>query len=162
MYRVFVTIFGLLVAATSAPAWSQAPRPLGPPVPSVPGQDAESQVRTLQRELITAYLHRDITALERILAPEYTFVESHGRMLSRAELIENFQSGDRVLQSYVIDDDRVQVYGGASTAVMTYHYRSREQYRGQDQSGDFRFIRVFAKRDGRWQMVAGQETAVQQ
>ena len=63
-----------------------------------------------------------------------------------------------MLVSYAIDDDRVQVYG--ATAVMTYHYRSNERYRGEDQSGDFRFMRVFVKRDGRWQMVAGQETAV--
>jgi hypothetical protein len=150
MYTMFVTIFGLLAAAGSA--WSQASRPSP--------QDAESQVRALQNELIAAYIHRDIAALERILGAEYSFVESHGRMLSRADLIENFRSGDRVLRSYTIDDDRVQVYGNA--AVMTYHYRSNEQYRGQDQSGDFRFIRVFAKREGRWLMVAGQETAVKQ
>jgi ketosteroid isomerase-like protein len=145
MYTMFVTIVGLLAAAGSA--WSQASRPSP--------QDAESQVRALQSELVAAYIHRDVAALERILGAEYIFVESHGRML-----IENFRSGDRVLRSYTIDDDRVQVYG--NVAVMTYHYRSNEQYRGQDQSGDFRFIRVFAKREGRWLMVAGQETAVKQ
>src|SRR5437016_10087794 len=94
----------------------------------------EQEVRAVQAQLISAYIRRDIGALERILAPEYTFVESHGRRLSRAELIGGFQSGDRVLVSYTIDDDRVQVYG--TTAVMTYHYRSSERYRGEDQSGD--------------------------
>jgi hypothetical protein len=125
-----------------------------------PEPNAEQEVRALQNQLIAAYIHRDIATLERVLAEEYTFVESHGRVLSRAELIDNFKSGDRVLVSYTIDDDRVQVYG--TTAVMTYHYRSNERYRGQDQSGEFRFLRVFAKRDGGgpWQMVAGQETAV--
>src|SRR5260370_14578215 len=129
MYTMFVTIFGLLAAAGSA--WSQASRPSP--------QDAESQVRALQNELIAAYIHRDIAALERILGAEYTFGESHGRMLSRAELIENFRSGDRVLRSYTIDDDRVQVYGNA--ALMTYHYRSSEQYPCLAHTGSCRFLR---------------------
>jgi len=119
---------------------------------------AEREIRLLQDQLINAYIHRDVAALEHLLADDYMFVESHGRVLSKAELIDNFGSGDRVLTSYVIDDDRVRVYDNA--AVMTYHYRSKERYRGQDQGGDFRFIRVFAKRGDRWRMVAGQETAV--
>jgi ketosteroid isomerase-like protein len=127
----------------------EAPRP-------VPANE-EREVRAVQDQLITAYIQRDVAALERILAPEYTFVESHGRSLSRADLIDGFRSGDRVLVSYTIDDDHVRVYG--ATAVMTYHYRSSERYRGEDQSGEFRFLRVFVKREGRWQMVAGQETA---
>ncbi len=119
---------------------------------------AEREIRSLQKQLISAYMRRDVAALEQILADDYTFVESHGRVLSKAELIDNFGSGDRVLTSYVIDDDRVRVYGDA--AVMTYHYRSQERYRGQDQSGEFRLIRVFARRGDHWRMIAGQETAV--
>jgi ketosteroid isomerase-like protein len=124
-----------------------------------PRQDAvEREIRTLQDDLIAAYTHRDIDALNRILADDYTFVESHGQLLTKEQLVANFSSGDRVLSSYVIDDDHIAIYG--NTAVMTYHYTSREKYRGRDESGEFRFIRVFVKQDGRWRMVAGQETRV--
>jgi ketosteroid isomerase-like protein len=142
----------ILVARLLIPAvlWGQATPPQRSP--------AEQEVRTLQDQLINAYKQRDLTALERILADDYTFVESHGRVLRRADLVQNFGSGDRVLTSYAIDDDHVSLYGEA--AVMTYHYRTREKYRGEDQSGDFRMIRVFARRNNRWQMVAAQETAI--
>ena len=122
------------------------------------GPPAEREIRSLQERLISAYMHRDLTAVKSILADDYTFVESHGAMLHKADLVQNFGSGDRVLTSYVIDDDQVRIYGDA--AVMTYHYRTKERYRGQDQSGDFRMIRVFAHRNNTWQIVAGQETAV--
>jgi len=145
-------VSAVLVASLMIPPalWGQA----SPPQRST----AEQEVRALQDQLINAYKQRDLTALERILADDYTFVESHGRVLRKADLVQNFGSGDRILTSYVIDDDHVSLYGDA--AVMIYHYRTREKYRGEDQSGDFRMIRVFVRRNNRWQMVAAQETAI--
>ena len=146
--RHLVTLMGIVLLPASASGQNRA----GQRVP------AEQEIRSLQHRLIDAYVHRDLAALQEMLAEDYTFVESHGRVLHKPDLMQNFGSGDRVLTSYVIDDDHVTIYGDA--AVMTYHYRTKERYRGQDQSGDFRMIRVFARRSNTWQMVAAQETAI--
>jgi hypothetical protein len=146
--RLLTTVLGILLLPAGLAGQGPGSQP----------SSAEQEIRLLQERLISAYMHRDLEAMKQILADEYTFVESHGQVLDKADLVQNFGSGDRVLASYVIDDDRVRIYGDAG--VMTYHYRTRERYKGVDQSGDFRMIRVFARRNDGWQMVAGQETAI--
>lgn len=118
--------------------------------------DAE-QVRQLQAELIDAYIHHDITALDRLLADDYTFTNEHGEVETKDQVLSNFKTGgDRTIVSYEIHDPRIRTYGDA--AVMLYSYTSREQYRGQDDSGSFQITRVFVKMNGRWKIVAGHET----
>jgi ketosteroid isomerase-like protein len=118
--------------------------------------DAE-QVRQLQGELIDAYIHHDITALDRILADDYTFTNEHGQVETKQQVLSNFKSGgDRTIVSYEVHDPQIRIYGDA--AVMLYSYTSREQYRGQDESGSFQITRVFVKMNGSWKIVAGHET----
>jgi ketosteroid isomerase-like protein len=54
------------------------------------------------------------------------------------------------------DDMKVQVYG--NTAVVTYGSTDKGTYKGKDLSGKYRWMDVFVKHKGRWQLVAGQGT----
>ena len=125
-----------------------------------PAYAVGEEVRRLQDALIEAYIHRDVAAMDRILAGEYTFInDDAGGVANKKEILDSFNSGgDRQIVSYKREDDNVRVYG--DVAVLTYRYQSTETYKGQDSSGDFRVTRIFVKRDGRWQMVSGQETRV--
>ena len=121
---------------------------------------ADAQVRKAQDELIDAYLRRDVGALDRLLADEYTFVnDDAGGVADKKQILASFGSGgDRTITSYQRQDDRVRLYG--DVAVLTYRYQSTESYEGQKSGGDYRVTRLLVKRDGRWQMVRGQETRV--
>lgn len=120
---------------------------------------SEQAVRRLQDDLIEAYKRHEVAALNRILADEYTFTNDEGEVETKRQVLAAFTAGgDRTITSYVIDDDKVRVYGEA--AVMTYHYVSHETYEGRESGGSFRITRVFVKRRGRWQMVAGHETRI--
>jgi len=121
-----------------------------------PKDTAQQEVRLAQDALINAYIHKNIDALDHILGDEYTFVADDGSVMDKASTIASFKSGDRQVTSYVRDDEWIRTYG--DTAVMTYHYTSKETYRGRDDSANDRLIRIFVKRDGQWQIVAGQET----
>ncbi len=125
-----------------------------------PRNAAEEEVRRVQDALIDAYIHRDIDELDHALGDEYTFVADDGSVMDKAKTIASFKSGERQITSYVRDDERVRVYG--ESAIMTYHYKSKETYKGRDDSSNDRLIRVFVKREGRWQIVAGQETRIVQ
>jgi len=116
-------------------------------------------VSRLQSELVAAYKHHDVSALDRVLADDYTFTNDRGQVETKAEVMANFKSGgDRTITSYAIQDPKVRIYN--DSAVMTYRYTSIETYKGRDESGTYRITRVFIKMDGRWQMVAGHETRV--
>jgi hypothetical protein len=119
---------------------------------------AESEIRQLHAQLIQGYMHNDAAILDRVLADEYTFIDAEGRFLTKPHIVESFRSGDHHVFSYDMSEETVRVYGTA--AVMTYRYVAKENYKGQDERGDYRITRVFALKDGRWQIVAGQETRI--
>jgi len=120
----------------------------------------EYDIRGVQDSLIAAYIHRDTAALDRILADEYTFFNDDAEgVVNKKQILDSFRSGgDREITSYIRQDDHVRWYG--DVAVLTYRYHSSETYKGLKSGGDFWVTRILAKRDGRWQMVGGQETRV--
>lgn len=119
---------------------------------------AEREIRQLHAQLIQGYMHNDAALLDRVLADEYTFIDDSGRFLTKPHIIESFRSGDHHVFSYDISEEKVRIY--ANAAIMTYRYVSKESYKGQVESGDDRITRVFAKKNGRWQIVAGHETRI--
>lgn len=118
----------------------------------------ESQIRRLHAQLIRGYMHGDAALLNRVLADDYTFIDDDGRLLTKPHIVESFRSGDHHILSYKMSEEKVRMYG--NMAIMTYRYVSTETYKGQDYRGDDRMTRVFAKKSGRWQIVAGQETRI--
>jgi len=120
---------------------------------------AQQEVRAVQDALIDAYTHRDPGAIDRILADDYTFVLSNGAVYTKKQIVDGFSAGgDRTITSYQRDEEAIRVYG--DFAVMTYRYTSRESFQGHDESGTFRLTRIFARRDGRWQVIGGQENRI--
>ena len=121
---------------------------------------AEAEILRIQDTLIEAYINRDVATLDRILADEYTFInDDAGGVANKKQILESFKSGgDRQITSYKRQDDKVRFYG--DVAVLTYRYQSTETYQARQNGGDFRVIRIFAKNNGRWQAVGGQETRV--
>jgi ketosteroid isomerase-like protein len=144
----FITTLGLLFAGLFSVVAAADPTT----------NDAE-QVSRLQSELVAAYIHHDISTLERILADDYVFTNDRGEVETKEKVLANFKTGgDRTISSYVIHDPKVRVYGDA--AIMTYSYTSKEQYKGREEGGTFRITRVFIRLRNGWQMVAGHETRI--
>ncbi len=119
---------------------------------------AEAQIRQVNRQLIQAFLHGDVVALDHLLADEYIFTDDDGRFLGKRHILQSFRSGDHHIFSFDISEQQTRVYGTA--AVMTYRYKCKQTYKNQDVSGVFRITRVFARKRGGWQVVAGHESRV--
>ena len=119
---------------------------------------AEARIQHVHQELIQGFLHRDVAALDRVLADDYVFTGDEGRFVGKQHIIESFRSGDHRMYSFDISRQRIRIYGDA--AVMTYRYSCRQTYKNQDVSGVFRITRVFARKNGRWQLVAGHESRI--
>jgi hypothetical protein len=81
-----------------------------------------------------------------------------GLVRSKAEVIADAKSGAAKTTSLELTNIKVRVYGDA--AVLTCDGTAKSQLRGQDTGGRFRRIRVFAKRQERWQAVALQSTRI--
>jgi ketosteroid isomerase-like protein len=120
----------------------------------------EQAVRKLEDERRAALLRGDVAYYERVLADDYTGTGPDGAVSDKAQTIANAKAGNPRFESLAYDDMKVRVYG--DTAVVTGRATIKGQNMGQDISGLARFLRVYVKRQGRWQLVAFQTTRVTQ
>jgi uncharacterized protein (TIGR02246 family) len=121
-------------------------------------QAAEKEIRQIEEELRTAVVKGDAATFERVLADDYTTTNVNGLTRTKAQLVADVKSGAAKTASLTLDNIQVRVYG--DTAVLTAERTAKSSLRGTDTSGRQRMIRVLVKKQGRWQPVAMQATAM--
>jgi hypothetical protein len=104
-------------------------------------------------------LKGDSSVAERYLADSYVFTDPDGVVSGKAEFIRDVKSGALKLESSKYADMKVQA-ADADMAVVTYRSTDKGTYKDKDISGDYRWIDVFAKRGGHWQVVVSQGTRI--
>jgi hypothetical protein len=77
---------------------------------------------------------------------------------TKAEMVSAYDSGKLKYESVKFDEIKVHPYG--ETAVVTARSTAKGQDNGKDFSGQYRYTRVYVKRQGRWQLVATQSTRI--
>jgi hypothetical protein len=142
-------LIAVVLALASSAAFAQ--KPAGPAA-------VEKEIRQLEEQLRAAAVKADTAVLERLLAEDYVTTNQNGLTRTKAEVIADSKSGAAKTESLSLDNVKVRVYGDA--AVLTADRTAKSRLRGQDTSGRQREIRVFVKRNGRWQAVAMQTTAI--
>ena len=119
---------------------------------------SEQEIRVLETRLREAALVGATAVLNDLLADDYTNTSAYGVVRHKSQVIADIESGDTNFEAIDLDDISVNLYGDA--AVLTAKRTVRGRARGRDPSGQFRQIRVYAKRQGRWQAVMLQITRI--
>jgi ketosteroid isomerase-like protein len=115
-------------------------------------QDGEKQFQE-------AVLQGDVATFQRLCADDFTHTSHDGSFRTRAEWLKGRVQGKSSYVSYDVDDRQIRIYG--ETAVVTGLLKaSWREADGDLASGQFRFLRVWVKRDDRWQAVAFQSTRI--
>ena len=151
MKAILATV--VLVLAVSCQVFAQA-KPAAP----AKGASVEQELIKLENDWNDAMVKRDLAALSRILADDWTFIDDEGTVVTKAQSLANFKSGVHVVSSAVADEMKVRVYGEA--AVVLGRNTVKEQYKGKDISGQYRFTDTWVKKEGRWQCVATAGTKI--
>ncbi len=105
-----------------------------------------------------AHLNCDVAALDRLMANEGAQINSVGRVVSKAEVIASFDSGERHWDEAHSNEFRVRVCG--ETAVVIGRWQARGVNTGQAFEYSARYLSVWIWRDGRWQMTVDQSTDI--
>lgn len=121
---------------------------------------AASELTQIEHRLVKAWLEEDRQTVDSILAADWSVIDLTGRVLTRAQVMQEFSSGDRKIESGSVDDLNIRLFG--DTAVVTGRSVLAGSYQGKRASVTPRFTDVFVNRDGRWQAVASQGTQVAQ
>jgi ketosteroid isomerase-like protein len=123
-------------------------------------ESVEQELIRLENEWNNAWVNRNIAIFDRIEADDYFMTSDGGNIITKAQDIAAVESGEDVATSVVSDEFKVRVYGDA--AVVTYRMAVTGQYKGKDNSDQFRWTDTWIKEDGRWQVVAAHQSRIVQ
>jgi uncharacterized protein (TIGR02246 family) len=128
--------------------------------PSPDDSKAIEEVLLVDQQRADALVNNDTAALERILADDCTYVHPNGRFETKEEVLAGLKAHDRTYVSIEREGVKVKLVG--NTAIVTGRNSLKAKYQGKDYNVQNRFLRVYVKRDGRWQMVAHQATSIKE
>jgi ketosteroid isomerase-like protein len=121
--------------------------------------EVEQHVRQLNDDWVKALMRGDGKMLDSIMAEDFFFTYPlEGD--DKAQFIADVTSGDLKIEHISREQASVRVFG--STAVLTARDSATWLYHGRELSGQYKIIKVFAEREGRWQLCAIQACPMQQ
>lgn len=138
--RVVTLLIAAFALALAVPATSRA-------------QNADSlELVRLEGEWNRAHLQADTATLHRLWAPSLSVTVPEMPPMSKEDLLRFWRSGRSNITRYETAELSVQVFGDA--AVVTGRLRRERNFNGQLVADDWRFTKVYSRRDGVWRVVA--------
>jgi ketosteroid isomerase-like protein len=129
---------------------------------------AEREIHELEAQLSRAIVAGDRGLFDRLLASDFTHTSHSGQFKTRAEWMAEDkvdsrqgkpQVGKTTYEAFDVDDLAVRIYG--ETAVVTGRSTPKgRNAKGEPMRGRYRFLRVWVRRDGSWQVVAFEGTRI--
>ena len=110
---------------------------------------------TAQR-LVAAEQSRDVATLEVLLGQDYVGHDPAGRRQDRATVLDAYRSGGVRLDHVTVRDLSTRVLG--DVGLVTGSSELIGHANGERIDPRLRFLDVYVWRDGRWELVASQDT----
>ena len=126
----------------------------------------EAELLKLERDWAAATKDHNAEVVRRILADDAVMIYPDGRAGTKADEVRSIEAGEVTADTWEMLDPKVTVIDADSafitgrSVIKNGKYKDPNQKRPIDISGEYRFLDVFAKRDGKWQAVASQATAI--
>lgn len=121
--------------------------------------EVEQAVIRLEQERVDAVTKGDLATLERIFADDLFYTHSNARVENRQQFLESVKTGSIKYEALKHSDLKVQSFGDA--AVLRGRSDIKGVANGQPFALPIRFIAVYVKMNGRWQMSVWQSTRVE-
>ena len=142
MKRIF--LLWMLFILSSAFAFAQTPNKLA------------QEIIKLEQDRVDAVIKGDTAKLEQIFADDLVYTHSNARVETKSDFLNSVKSGSIKYESMKHSNVQVTLYG--NTAVMRGESDIKVVNNGQAAAFRIRFLNVYVKQDGRWQMTAWQST----
>lgn len=124
--------------------------------------EAEREVRKLEREWLDAYEKYDAEAMNRIVSDDFKLTFPDGSVQTKADVLAQLKSArdaNRPSPKFSTEDVQSRVEG--ETVILTGRVIQQMTRDGQTRMMQMRYTDTYAKRGGRWQVVASQLTRIQ-
>lgn len=144
--------------------------------PQDEGQTIDKTIKTLERELSAALSKGDVAPVDRILADDYIEVTAQGLLQNKADIMALVRAraaapkAISVGPEISVQETKLKIYGDVAIwfglRITKYQHMEYQVAPGSGQlpppaiSDRERFMKVYVRRAGRWQLVACQTTNV--
>src|SRR5262245_15140911 len=136
-----VVVFGLAMAFVSAAGAARA---------------NEAEVRAAHAARIAATIKGDVQALGALLTDDMTYTHGSAKIETRQEFLDLIKSGYYQYKAIVTKDVTARIYGDA--ALLSGLVEVDVISNGQPAQPKLRFLEVWVKKAGKWQLAAWQST----
>lgn len=126
----------------------------------------EAELIKLEREWAAAVKNHDPETVRRILADEIVITYPDGVVGTKTEEVHSVETGTITAEAWELLDPKVTVINAESafitgrSVIKNGKYKDPKQPKPIDISGEYRFLDLYAKRDGKWLAVASQTTRI--
>ena len=126
----------------------------------------EAELIKLEREWAGAFKNRDADTVRRILADDMVITYPDGVVGTKTMEIQTVETGAITADSWELVDPKVTVLDANSafvtgrTIIKNGKSKDLQSQKLIDISGEYRFLDVYAKKNGKWQAVASQTTKI--
>ncbi len=126
--------------------------------PAAKGPSVAQSVKQLEHDWIDAVKAGDADKLGQILADDWSGIGYDGSKQTKQSILADVKSGAIKFESYEFGPMDVKVLG--SVAVVQGSDTEKSTTGGKDTSGQWAWMDVFVKRDGKWVAVRSQSAKV--
>jgi ketosteroid isomerase-like protein len=125
---------------------------LGQPLEAPSNEPAAvDAVKQVGQDMGDAMVAGDIDKLNQIFADDWATVGSDGKISTKESLLSDFKSGKHRLEWFENGPVDVQVFG--NVAVAQGSVKEKRTDKGKDTSGQFLWMDLLKKREGKWSVV---------
>jgi hypothetical protein len=155
-----LTLIGCQPAAapTPAPAANANTQPAKP----LDTAAIEKELLQLEREWSTAFVSRNVEAVKKIEADDFSLIYPDGTTGTKADDVRDIESGALSAQGWELTEVKVRVLDADTAVVTGIGIVKNGKYKGPDgrvtEIKPYRFTDVFRRRNGQWQVVSSQST----
>lgn len=126
----------------------------------------EAELKKLGREWTSAFKTRDAEAVRRVLADDVVITYPDGVVAGKNEEVQSIETGAITADSWDVVEEKVTVINADSAfitgraVVKNGMSKVSKASTPIDISGEYRFLDVYVRKNGRWQAVASQTTKI--
>lgn len=117
---------------------------------------AVDEVQALEQLRIRATIHKDVGALDELLADDFIYIHSNAKKDNKDSFISALVSGATAYRQ--IDTRLTETRDFGETVLLIGEADLTVSIYGERKSFEVRFTAVYTRRDGEWQMALWQST----
>ena len=108
-------------------------------------------IKQVEQDMGDAMVAGDINKLSQLYADDFATIESSGKIITKKDLLSDFESFHDKLQWFENGPMDVQVFGDVAMAQASV--KEKRSLKGKDTSGEFAWMDLLEKRAGKWVVV---------